>query len=73
MATPTAHLPLPLTMSISFNGGTYDVATVEVPIPITTHQSSPGSIALAVDTAEMEAALRRAVSAFDDAFHSKES
>lgn len=72
MPDPIAHLPLPLTMSISFNGGTYDVATVEVPIPF---MATPGSgqISLALDTAEMQASLRRAVSAFDDAFHTKES
>ncbi|UEJ83964.1 hypothetical protein Bra3105_06540 [Brachybacterium halotolerans subsp. kimchii] len=73
MTNAIAHLPLPLTMSITFNGGQFDVANVEVDIPLTTKGELAGGVRLALDTPEMEAALRRAVSAFDDAFYRRES
>lgn len=73
MPDPIAHLPMSVEMNVLYDDRRHQVAEVTVAIPFTVTSHVPDKIHLALDTPEMKAALRRAVNAFDEAFHTKES
>lgn len=60
-----AHLPLNLELITRLNGNEHSLANVVVQVPILAENTYTGHLALALDTDELHALIRRAATALD--------